>query len=98
MWKGRGMQDQQTLDKEEEDWIHQFSLPIQGIGTLMCNPNIKISWNIWMDEKDLLDWRLKQKYYIILFDGASKGKSQRASVGGIILNPKWRMEFPFLGD
>ena len=79
------------LTEKENKWMQ--SLNIQPTNSIASN---KLEdWEIRMDKSQFENWLRERKIFKLFSDGASKGNPGRAGGGGVVINPKGKVEIEY---
>ena len=52
-------------------------------------------WEIRMDKSQFENWLRERKIFKLFFDGASKGNPGKAGGGGVVINPRGKIEIEY---
>ena len=52
-------------------------------------------WEVRMDKSQFENWLRERKIFKLFFDGASKGNPGRARGGGVVINPRGKVEIEY---
>ena len=52
-------------------------------------------WEVRMDKSQFENWLRERKIFKLFFDGASKGNLGQAGGGGVVINPRGKVEIEY---